>query len=239
MAGYWRQVPSVPEAVRGFIDVQQASPGFAPPPPTLPKSVPLHIRGPVDVAVRAAKHAWLIETKRADILGKDISDERLNHLYKQGKQWFARHANKSDMKTYVNASQKQSFEDQLARGIQQPEVEGMTPEAVRSKIRNENLKNAIRLQPPFPAAVQDDDPNELPPLRLSYDEWTSILPDKAIPPQAQTDLPLGKARIPKHWSLKLVTMPSKEKMFTQKSVKNRQILRLGQSFGTIWQSCSQ
>ena len=44
--------------------------------------------------------------------------------------------------------------------------------------------------------------------RLSYDEWTSILPDKAIPAQAQTDLPLGKARIPKHWSLKLVTMPS-------------------------------
>ena len=44
--------------------------------------------------------------------------------------------------------------------------------------------------------------------RLSYDEWTSILPDKAIPSQAQTDLPLGKARIPKHWSLKLVTMPA-------------------------------
>ena len=94
------------------------------------------------------------------------------------------------MKTYANASQKQSFEDQLARGqyagacsacleysygvlsrsfrlagIKQPEVEGMTPEAVRSKIRNENLKNATRLQPPFPAAVQDDDPNELPPLQ--------------------------------------------------------------------------
>ena len=32
----------------------------------------------------------------------------------------------------------------------------MTPEAVRSKIRNENLKNATRLQPPFPAAVQDN-----------------------------------------------------------------------------------
>ena len=50
-------------------------------------------------------------------------------------------------------------------GIQQPEVEGMTPEAVRSKIRNEKLKSATRLQPPFPAAVQDDDPNELPPLQ--------------------------------------------------------------------------
>ena len=32
-------------------------------------------------------------------------------------------------------------------GIQQPEVEGMTHEAVRSKIRNDNFKNAIRLQP--------------------------------------------------------------------------------------------
>ena len=93
------------------------------------------------------------------------------------------------MKTYANASQKQSFEDQLARGqyagacstclehaygvlsrffrlagIKQPEVEGMTHEAVRTKIRHDKEKNATRLQPPFPAAVQDDDPNELPPL---------------------------------------------------------------------------
>ena len=44
--------------------------------------------------------------------------------------------------------------------------------------------------------------------RLSYDTWTSILPDKATPAQAQTDLPLGKARIPKNWSLKLVAMPA-------------------------------
>jgi len=93
-------------------------------------------------------------------------------------------------------------------GIQQPEVEGMTPEAVRSKIRHDKEKDATRLQPPFPAARQDDCPDELPPLRLSYDTWTSILPDKAIPPQAQTDLPLGKARIPRNWSLKLVTMPA-------------------------------
>ena len=113
---------------------------------TLPKSVPLHIRGPVDVAIRAAKQAWLIETKRADILGKEVSDERLNHLYKQGrnvvfkarrqircastaKHLYLRlppsHALSRDshmphatqMKSYVNASQKQSFEDQLARGL--------------------------------------------------------------------------------------------------------------------------
>ena len=44
--------------------------------------------------------------------------------------------------------------------------------------------------------------------RLSYDTWTSILPDKATPAQAETDMPLGKARIPKNWSLKLVTLPA-------------------------------
>ena len=103
MAGYWRQVPSVPLAVREFVDVQQASPGVAPPPPTLPKSVPFHIRGPVDVAVRAAKQAWLIETKRADILGKEVSDEHLNNLYRRGRQWYARHADRSDVRPPRNS----------------------------------------------------------------------------------------------------------------------------------------
>merc|ERR1740133_294702 len=82
------------------------------------------------------------------------------------------------------------------------------PQAVRSKIQKMKEKNATRLQPAFPAAVQDDGPHELPPLRLSYDCWTSMLPDKITPAQAQTDLPLGKARIPKNWSLKLVAMPA-------------------------------
>jgi len=64
VAGYWRQVPNVPEAVKAFVDVQRASPGFAPPPPTLPRRVPLDIKGPVDLACRAAKQAWLIEAQR-------------------------------------------------------------------------------------------------------------------------------------------------------------------------------
>ena len=50
-------------------------------------------------------------------------------------------------------------------GIKQPRVEGMTPQAVRTKILNKKLKNATRLQPAFPAAVQDDGPNALSPLR--------------------------------------------------------------------------
>ena len=40
--------------------------------------------------------------------------------------------------------------------------------------------------------------------RLEYDSWTSMLPDKSTPPQAETDLPLGRARIPANWSLQLV-----------------------------------
>lgn len=40
--------------------------------------------------------------------------------------------------------------------------------------------------------------------RLEYDSWTTMLPDKSTPPQAQTDLPLGRARIPANWALELV-----------------------------------
>ena len=53
--GYWRQLPDVPETVKTFVDVQQATQGFTPPPPTLPRSVPLHFKGPVDLACRAVK----------------------------------------------------------------------------------------------------------------------------------------------------------------------------------------
>ena len=50
-------------------------------------------------------------------------------------------------------------------GIQHPDVDGMTSRAVRTKIRYEKTKNVTRLQPAFPAAVQDDGPHELLPLR--------------------------------------------------------------------------
>jgi len=54
--------------------------------------------------------------------------------------------------------------------------------------------------------LEDDSIDELPPLRLEYDTWTTILPDKSTPPQAETDLPLGRARIPANWSLQLVLL---------------------------------
>ena len=41
----------------------------------------------------------------------------------------------------------------------------MTPQQVSNKVRNEKLKNATRHQPAFPAAIEDDSIDELPPLR--------------------------------------------------------------------------
>ena len=89
--GYWKQVPDVPETVKAFVDVQQVTQGYAPPPPTLPSKVPLHVKGPVDLACRAVKVAWLFETKRADLTGEEVCHERLNKLYKRGREWYAQH----------------------------------------------------------------------------------------------------------------------------------------------------
>ena len=142
VAGYWRQVPNVPEAVKAFVDVQQASPSFAPPPPALPGRVPLDVKGPVDLACRAAKQAWLIEAKRAQFTGEEVSDERQpiqarEEVVCQARRQYRcastatnpylklppHHAlsrvahvpHAKQMKSYVNASQKRSFEDQLAK----------------------------------------------------------------------------------------------------------------------------
>ena len=59
-----------------------------------------------------------------------------------------------------------AFSDCIFRsaGIKQPDVGGMTPQAVRYKVVEQKRRNAIRLQPAFPAAVQDDGPTELSPL---------------------------------------------------------------------------
>jgi hypothetical protein len=69
------------------------------------------------------------------------------------------------MKTHANESQKRSLDEQLASGIQLPVVEGMTPQQVSNKIRNDKFLNAPRHQPAFPAAVEDDSVDELQPLR--------------------------------------------------------------------------
>ena len=95
----------------------------------------------VDQAVWATKVAWLMESKRVNVTGEDISDERLNQLYLSGRNSYSRHATNpevrannrtgcfraervcmplhaSQMKTYAtfNETQKRSFDQQLAEG---------------------------------------------------------------------------------------------------------------------------
>ena len=42
--------------------------------------------------------AWLLESKRANVTGEDISDERLKRLYLSGKQSFSRHAKNPEVR---------------------------------------------------------------------------------------------------------------------------------------------
>jgi len=95
--GYWRLAPGLPDSVKALVNVQQSVHGFAPPPPTLPRNAPSHIKAPVDAACRAAKIAWLTETKRADLAGGEISDANLNNMYRQARKWYSRHAKATEV----------------------------------------------------------------------------------------------------------------------------------------------
>jgi len=134
---FWKQAPEVSETAK-LVYVQQGVPGQPLPPPALPKSVPSHMKSHVDQAVWATKVAWLMESKRVNVTGEDISDERLNQLYLSGRNSYSRHATNpevrannrtgcfragrvcmplhaSQMKTYAtfNETQKRSFDQQL------------------------------------------------------------------------------------------------------------------------------
>ena len=99
------------------------------------------MKSEVGQTVRATKIAWLLESKRANETGEDISDERLKRIYLSGRQSFSRHAkhpevrvknrtgclraervrmplHSSQMKTYAtfNETQKRSFDLQRAAG---------------------------------------------------------------------------------------------------------------------------
>ena len=100
--GYWNQIPDVSETVKSFVDVQESAPGFNAPPPMLPTKVPFHLKGHVDQACRAAKTAWLIESKRADFTGQEVSDVQLNKFYRRGREWYARHASNPEVSSALH-----------------------------------------------------------------------------------------------------------------------------------------
>jgi len=165
LAAYWKQAPEISETAKRFVDVRQGVVGQPLSPPMLPTKVPSQKKYHVDEAVWASKVAWLMESKRANVTGDAISGVRLNQLYQQGRRSYLKHAADLEMKThgpYANESQKRSLDEQLASGIQLPVVEGMTPQQVSNKIRNDKFLNAPRHQPAFPAAVEDDSVEELP-----------------------------------------------------------------------------
>ena len=63
------------------VRIEAVSPEITPPPPILPTKVPTHLKH--HQTAKAAKTTWFMETKRADITGKEVSDEKLNLLYNE------------------------------------------------------------------------------------------------------------------------------------------------------------
>ena len=64
----------------------------APPaPPVLPKSVPSHLKGFITRCTRAAKLAWISESRLAEFPDEDLTDEHLDKLYKAARWKLNRH----------------------------------------------------------------------------------------------------------------------------------------------------
>lgn len=83
-SSYWKQAPSISDAAKSVVQIQPAQPGLLPPPIMSPK-VPSHLQLTYENAKRAAKFAWLLESKRMDSTGEEIPDERLNRMYALGR----------------------------------------------------------------------------------------------------------------------------------------------------------
>eukprot|EP00964_Phaeocystis_antarctica_P002006 scaffold1048_cov115-Phaeocystis_antarctica.AAC.1 len=182
---YWRLSPEVSESAKRFEDVQQCVPGQPLPPPSLPSSVPLHMTSEVGHAVRAMKVAWLLESNkqgernRRRNLGR-ATEARGTLETQRGRRTPPLTRPRSEAST---CSVLRVSSDQVAHptrsaspgpsdttacktaGIQQPDVQGIMPQAVRFKIANDKKKDAPRHQPALPAAIEDDSIDELPPLR--------------------------------------------------------------------------
>ena len=84
---FFRGLPWLsPESLR-FITVDSAPPAH----PILPKSVPCHLKQVYSKCTRAAKIAWICESRLAEFPDEDVSDEHLDKLYKVACRKLARH----------------------------------------------------------------------------------------------------------------------------------------------------
>ena len=90
-SSYWKQVPSISDAAKSVVQISQpALPGLLPPPIMSPK-VPSQLHSTYENAKRAAKFAWLLESKRVNSTGEEISDERLNRMYASWRRHYNQH----------------------------------------------------------------------------------------------------------------------------------------------------
>ena len=98
-SSYWKQVPSISDSAKSVVRILPAQPGLLPPPIMSPK-VPSHLQSTCEHAERAAKIAWLLESKRTNSTGEEIPDERLNRMYASGR----RHYNQQIANSEVSAA---------------------------------------------------------------------------------------------------------------------------------------
>ena len=90
---FWNTAPPLSTRARAFVAVNAEQP-----PPAAPPCTSRHSRLPefanpyADEAKKFAKHAWLIESGRADRDGDEISDANLDNLYSAARKQYQRHS---------------------------------------------------------------------------------------------------------------------------------------------------
>ena len=70
--GYWRLLPDLPDTVKAFVDVQQVTQGFTPPPPTLPRSVP-YTSKKCSVTLQGASRSSLRSSEKSVVVRSEAS----------------------------------------------------------------------------------------------------------------------------------------------------------------------
>ena len=90
--------PPISRSAATFVRIEQSS--TSPPrPPLLPtgrsnSTITKH----VSEATRWAKLAWLIECRRVDVEGGEISDDNLKKYFRSGQKWYARHRDEPEVR---------------------------------------------------------------------------------------------------------------------------------------------
>ena len=90
--------PPISKSASAYVRIEQ-SPTSPPRPPLLPAGrINSTITTHVSEATRWAKLAWLIECRRVDVEGGEISDDNLKKYFRSGQKWYARHRDEPEVR---------------------------------------------------------------------------------------------------------------------------------------------